>query len=86
VNIYDLLDARRSGRHDAQIHPTEFALSKYTLKKRKVYPQHQATTGNLLAFLLRRIAHPRPETKVAQDLSRSLADDIASRMSELALT
>ncbi|KAJ7691329.1 hypothetical protein B0H17DRAFT_935150 [Mycena rosella] len=51
VNIYDLLDAKRTGR-PVKKHPSAVALSKYTRNTKKIFPKRSAKANRFLKVLL----------------------------------
>jgi hypothetical protein len=57
VNIVDLIDTQKTGE-PVHVFESELALSRYTRAKGKIFPLHDALSGGLLRFLLRRIFNP----------------------------
>ncbi|KAJ7767873.1 hypothetical protein DFH07DRAFT_915484 [Mycena maculata] len=51
VNIYDLIDAKRTGR-PVKRHPSLVALRKYTMIHKKIFPKHAAKQNRFLKVLL----------------------------------
>jgi hypothetical protein len=58
VNIYDLIEAERI-KTPARVFDTVGALSKYSRKSDKVFPNDNAVAGGFLRFLLRKIGGRR---------------------------
>ncbi|KAJ7088422.1 hypothetical protein B0H15DRAFT_908523 [Mycena belliarum] len=51
VNIYDLLDARRTGE-PVKLHPSAAALRRYTKDTKKIFPKRAAKQNRFLKVLL----------------------------------
>jgi hypothetical protein len=59
----DLVDTGITGK-EVELHPSEMALSEYTLRTEKVFSRARVPKGSLLECLLRHIYHPRSESQV----------------------
>ncbi|KAJ7223595.1 hypothetical protein GGX14DRAFT_352274 [Mycena pura] len=51
VNIHDLIDAKRTGQ-PVKKHSSAEALRKYTIKRNKIFPKHEAKQNRFLKVLL----------------------------------